>query len=369
MNILHIIDSGGLYGAEMVLLTLASEQIALGHRPCIASIGSHGDHDKPIETEARERGLDVALFRMRSGPNPAGVFQIIQYAHVNGFDILHTHGYKGDILVGFMPKCVRKLPMVSTVHGWTSLGGLTRIRLYEWADGLSLKHAEAVCLVNEAMLAHPRIHGLDPQRLHIIPNGLPELKTSDFAPQDEIASFCRDGYTIASIGRLAPEKGYDHLLQAFALIHERHADTRLLIVGEGPERELLEQQINRLRLHDSVLLPGYRYEAWRYLTRCRAFVLSSLTEGHPITLLEAMQVGIPVVATSVGGIPHVISHGVTGVIVPPASPVSLGNALLELYHEQEQAKCMADKARDDVMRRYSGSRMAKDYDAVYREVL
>lgn len=368
MKILHVMDSGGLYGAEMVLLNLAGEQLRSGHRPCIASIGQKGDYEKPLEAEARRREIEVEVFRMMNGPNVPGALDIIRFACSRGFDVLHTHGYKGDILLGFMPGQTRRLPLVSTVHGWTSVGGITKLRLYEWADGLALRRADVVCVVNEAMLAHPRIRGIDPGRLHVVTNGIPELDLRAPLPQDAVAEFCAGGFTVVSIGRLSPEKGYPHLVRAFAGFHRRHRDTRLLIVGDGPERDGLERLVSELDLKGKVLLPGYRDRAWRYLACCGAFALSSLTEGLPVTLLEAMLTGTPIAATRVGGIPHVVSHGETGLLVPPGDPAALDAALDDIYSDSGRAAGMVDRARRVARERHSARAMARGYEAVYQKV-
>jgi len=132
MKILHVTDSGGLYGAEMVLLNLVAEQMKTGLEPTIASIGEKWIQEKPFETEAVKRGLRVVKFRMFPGPNLPGMFKVLRYAQKYGFDILHSHGYKGDVAFGSMPKSIRKLPLVSTLHGWTSVVGFSKNRIYEW---------------------------------------------------------------------------------------------------------------------------------------------------------------------------------------------------------------------------------------------
>lgn len=330
MKILHVIDSGGLYGAEMVLLTLAEEQKRLGHDVCIASIGDRDDGEKPIETEARARSIDVAVFRMAKGPNIYGALRIVRFARTNAFHILHSHGYKPDILLGILPRRIRKLPLVCTVHGWTSAGALTRMRFYEWADALCLRRADAVCLVSDAMRSLKQIAAIDRSKVHVIPNGITRLDTSVPPPDDEITRFCSQGFTVVSIGRLSREKGYDILLRAFASLNKNLPHTRLLIIGEGPERERLEALAHELNLDGKIMLPGYRNRAWRYLKACKVFVLSSLTEGLPITLLEAVQTGIPVIATRVGGIPSIISNKQTGILIPPGVQRSLERAMASL---------------------------------------
>ena len=369
VKVLHIIDSGGLYGAEIVLLNLSGEQKTMGYHPIIASIGKKGSYTKPLEVEAIRRGLEFVPFRMHNGPNFLGAWNILNYARSSNINILHTHGYKGNILLGFIPKRFRKLPLVSTVHGWTNVSKFSRLRLYEWADGLSLKNADAVCLVNETMLAHPRIAGMRRDKLHVIPNGIPEFDETKPLQGDEIVEFCRNGFTIVSIGRLSKEKGYEYLIQAFAQVINNIPDARLLIIGEGVQRTELENSILSLGLTGKVMLPGYRENAWKYLMYCKIFALSSLTEGLPITLLEAMQTGIPIVATDVGGISTVVKSSITGTLVPPCDTMKLSESILEKYKCYQKASHEAESAKDHIRLEYSSVKMAHSYCELYQTLL
>jgi glycosyltransferase involved in cell wall biosynthesis len=371
VKVLHIIDSAGLYGAEIVLLNLSGEQKKMGYHPVIASIGKKGLYAKLLEVEARGRGIEVVPFRMHNGPNFLGAWNILYYARSSNINILHTHGYKGNILLGFVPKRFRKLPLVSSVHGWTNVSKFSKLRLYEWADGLSLKNVDAVCLVNETMLAHPRLAGMRRDKLHIIPNGIPEFDEIQHVhgDEDEIVEFCRNRFTIVSIGRLSKEKGYIFLIQAFAKIIVEVPEARLLIIGEGPERTALEDTVRALGLTRKVMLPGYRENARRYLSYCRLFVLSSLTEGLPITLLEAMQTGIPVVATAVGGIPSIVKPSITGALVPPGDSWKLSESIFEKYKSYENATQAAKTAKHLIRDEYSSAKMAHCYCELYKTLL
>lgn len=369
LNILHVIDSGGLYGAEMVLLNLAAEQMKTGNRSVIASIGLQNEEEKPLETEAAVRGIRVAPFRFRNGPNVLGALNILRYAHAGEFDVLHTHGYKPDIILGLMPFRMRNMPIVCTIHGWTSVKTLSKMGLYEWVDGLSLQRMNAVCVVSESMLEHPRVMKLPRAKVYVIHNGI-AMHTDDGAALDgEIVEFCRQGATLASIGRLSEEKGFDCLLHAFSILSGSGQDARLLIMGEGPERLRLEGIIHRLGLNGKVMLSGYRKDAWRYLAFCRAFVLASYTEGLPITLLEVMQTGIPVIATAVGGVPLLIRNRETGIVVPPGSPESMAEAMLMVMSGKDAATSMAGKAREFVLKEYSAARMCRQYLQVYETLI
>ena len=367
MRIIHVIDSEGMYGAEVMLLNLAEEQMRSGHRPVIASIRERDEIDTPLEDEARRRGLEAVTFRMADGPNFAGAWDILRYARLESFDVMHTHGYKGDILFGFIPVRLRKIPLICTLHGWTSMRKLSKLGAYEYLDALSMRHFDAVCVVSEAMLGHPRLKTLNGRgRIHFVPNGIPPQPEPACPPDDEIADFCRQGPTIVSIGRLSEEKGHRYLVEAFARLVKSIPDARLLIVGEGPERGDLESLARSRGLDGRFLLPGYRDQAWRYLTFCTAFVLPSLTEGLPITLLEAMRAGVPVVSTAVGGIPGLLGNGEAGFLVEQQCPEAICRGVMELMRDPGVAGAIARRAADRVRNDYSSARMAERYLELYR---
>ena len=173
MKILHVIDSGGLYGAEVMLLNLMREQVGLGLEPILASIGDSGVDEKPIEKEAKQKGLSVAVFRFKPGPNVVGASKVLKFAWDEKVDLLHSHGYKGNILFGFLPRAIRRIPMVSTLHGWTWSGGINRMRIYEWLDALSLSFVDRVITVSSAMQNHPRLKNRRGLALEVVPNGIP----------------------------------------------------------------------------------------------------------------------------------------------------------------------------------------------------
>ena len=372
MKVLHIIDSGGLYGAEMVLLNLVAEQMKLGLEPTIASIGKKHIPEKPLETEAIKRGFRVVKFRMFPGPNPYGMLKVLRYARHNGFDILHSHGYKGDVAFGLMPRGFRKLPLVSTLHGWTSVKGISKNAIYEWLQRKSLGHMDAVVLVHEAMLSHPRLKNLNGVNFHVVNNGIPisndaPSEAPSFTPSDDaeldqqIVSFCTKGFTIGSIGRLSKEKGYKYLIEALALLTRNRIEARLIILGEGSERKSLDNLVEDHNLRDMVLMPGYIAHAKKNIPHFNLFVLPSITEGLPITLLEAMQANVPIIATNVGGMSEVLQEGKGGLLVDPGRPKNLAEAISRLYHDPSLAKDLASASYQTALTKYTSKTMALAY--------
>jgi len=373
MRVLHVIDSGGLYGAEVMLLHLMEAQVRLGLEPVLVSIGSPGCGEKPVEVEARRRGLRVVPFRMRPGPNWVGAFNILRFARCEEFELLHSHGYKGNILFGLLPKKLRRLPVVTTLHGWTWTGGLTRMWIYELLDALSLRFIDRVVVVNQAMRSHPRLQFRRNARLMVIENGIPlavpAQAQNEPALDPRILAYARKGFTVVAVGRLSREKGFDLLLEAVAGLVSQGKDIRLLIMGEGGLRESLLAQASELGISDRLLMSGYIPDAGRYLSRFGCFAIPSLTEGLPMVLLEAMAAGVPIVASRVGGMPEVLEHGRAGVLAEPGDAAALGEGIAGIMDQPATAVARVEKAGRRVREVYSIRAMAERYLEVYRQVL
>jgi len=374
LSVLHVIDSGGVYGAEKVLLDLMSEQTKMGLKTAVVSIGEKHIKEKPLEHEAVRRGLTVKKFSMRSGPNFMGGLQILRYAQKEGIDLLHSHGYKGNILLGLIHKRIRKIPLITTLHGWTSTDSFTRMKVYERLDSFCLRFMDAVILVNKSMFSHPRVRNREGLKTFVIDNGIP-LANCDFPLQKEQQNVPnqwfdrKKGYTIGSIGRLSQEKGYRYLIEALYLLIHNGIDANLIIMGEGKDRYTLEGLTKKFELADRVLMPGYCANARDYLPYLDVFVLPSLTEGLPITVLEAMQSKVPIVAARVGGVPDVLENEKDGLLIEPRNPEALANAIQRIHDDPELKNSFVTSAYTKVVNSYTTEKMARKYLEVYCSVL
>jgi len=369
MRILHIIDSGGMYGAEMMLITLAKEQAQHGLDPVILSIGKPGCREKTFEIESKRQNLKVKTMRMHSGPNIFGAFRILNYAKESGFDIIHSHGYKGNILLGFVPGKIRTIPTLTTVHGWTSTSLFSKIKLYEIFDHLSLRFLDAVVVVNRNMLSLAPLQHSCKDHIYAINNGIAVEPQPRITLRNDIVRFCQRGTTIAAIGRLSSEKGFDVLLDAFSQVKKQLGDLHLLIIGEGSQRRELEMKIAEHGVSEHVYMPGFVHGACHYLSLVQLLVISSRSEGLPMTLLEAMREGIPVLASSVGGIPDTLENGECGILVPPGDEEQLVAGLTSSLQNVGYLDLLAQKARRRFMKHYSSERMCTEYSKIYKKLI
>jgi glycosyltransferase involved in cell wall biosynthesis len=172
---------------------------------------------------------------------------------------------------------------------------------------------------------------------------------------------------VGLVGRLVPAKAPEVFLRALALAAARVPALRGLVVGDGPLRSELETEARRLGLEGRVVFAGVRQDVPELLPGLDALAFSSVREGLSMAMLEAMAAGVPVIATDVGGTPELITHGVTGLLVPPGRPESLADALVALLEDAAGAAAIRQAARRCVEDRFSLDRMTAAYQALYGE--
>lgn len=371
-KIFHLITSDGVYGAEVMLLNLIAQQIKIGIAPVLGSIGRKGEGEKPIEALVRHMEVPVFRFTATKGIDLLAGAKIIRWAKENKISIIHTHGYKPNLLVAFFPRWWRRIPILRTLHGWTNPNKYSRKGVYQLLDIFSLRFTDALFAVSEAMLKKPP-HLNTSLNVQVIENGIAEPQinstTLEKSKNDLIYSFCTNSHMLLSIGRLSEEKGFANLILGVARLVREGVDIKLCIIGEGPQREQLESLIRKQNLQDEVLLAGYRENAYRFMPFFDTYILSSYTEGLPITILEAMHMGVPIVATRVGGVPEVLDCGNAGSFLCSNDPTEIYTHLKMFVKNIQKRKDIIQKAKVRAKSIYSAEIMGQKYKNAYLKLL
>lgn len=360
-----MIDSGGLYGAEKMLINLVAEQLKQGLEPTILSIGGAASGLKELETVCLDKSLPFKTVSFRKGFDFFAALRVIKWARENNFSLLHSHGYKPNILFGLIPIYFRKLPLIVTVHGHVKARFPTKIWFYEALDSIVLHFVQHVVFVANGMGDRPK----STLKASTINNGIPEQNINCFSGLPiEVEQFL-DGhcYLVMAAGRLSAEKGFDVLIEAFSGLRTKNKNVGLLIAGEGPERANLENIVKTHGLQDHIALPGYVSDIQSLMKKATVWTIPSYTEGLPIVLLEALKEKCPVVATSVGGIPEALDYGRAGFIVLPGDPDKLGSELMSAISDRITRKDKAQWGYEQFLKYYSSEKMAKQYYELYKD--
>ncbi|MFC3115000.1 glycosyltransferase [Cellvibrio fontiphilus] len=352
MKVFHLIDSGGFFGAERVLLTLAEQQILNGYDVTVVSYGSVGLAVKQIESECEKLNIPVLKWRGLAYSNLATLIK------KNIDAVFHSHGYKFNIFLALIRLKNKKIFAVSTVHGYTNAPLLSKLNLYYIANKVALRLLTGNVFVSKvtARVSHIRLT----EKNVVIHNGI-----ASQLPLRNKEQFTFDGgeYLVA-VGRLSPEKSYDKLILAFNLICKKYENLSLVIIGDGPERDKL---INCSTGNPRVLFKGHMSNPIPLIESARALVISSSSEGLPIVLLEAMRAGVDIVSTSVGAIADVITDGSDGVLCEAGSESALANAIDSVL--QNEKGCFGSVAKRKFQSDLTAQRMFSNYDAWYKNVV
>ncbi len=178
-----------------------------------------------------------------------------------------------------------------------------------------------------------------------------------------------ESFVVGWIGRMTAIKHLPDVLAAFALLRERGVDARLCLVGDGPDRELVERRAHELGIARDVLFVGYQQDVAPYYGLFNALLLPSGNEGTPVVAIESLAAGTPVVATAVGGVPDVVENGTDGFLAPVGDVAALANALERLARNPELRAEMGHAGRTRTLPRYRVDRLVDDVDALYRVLL
>jgi len=271
-------------------------------------------------------------------------------------DVLHCHNLVPTLYGTLAARLVGVACLLSTRHGLRASNDRAERRY--WFAARWHRYVVAVCDVTRANLAANRF--ADPAKLITVRNG---ADLPDATPPEEAMPYA--GFTLVAVGRLVREKGYDCLLEALAIARREEVQLRLWLVGDGPERIALEQRAHALELDTSVCFLGTRSNVGYWLQNADLFVISSFTEGLPISLLEAFAMGRAAVCTGVGGIPEAIEIARAGLVVPSREPQALAHAILRLVRNPEERHAMEQHARRAYEEHFSIAPMGRQYARLY----
>jgi glycosyltransferase involved in cell wall biosynthesis len=283
--------------------------------------------------------------------------------------IWHGHDYKTNAL-GLLLRRFWPMRLVTTVHGWVQ--HTRRTPLYYRIDQLCLPRYERVICVSDDLLEACLGVGVPAKNCVLLENGidLAEYSRRQGAAEAKAAlGFPSEGLLIGGVGRLSEEKGFDVLIRATRTLLSRGLDVRLVIVGEGGERASLEQLARELGVADRVRLAGWQADVRPYFEAMDAFALSSLREGLPNVLLEAMALGVPVVSTRVNGVPRLVQDGRNGFLVAAGDVEGMTTALAGLLRNAGLRELFGAAGRRTVETRYDFAARIQRLKRIYDELL
>jgi glycosyltransferase involved in cell wall biosynthesis len=366
MKILHMISSGGMYGAEAVILNVSR---TLNKGPNRSMLGVFSNSSNPhlqLHEIATKEGIESYLIPCGGQFDRKAITRIREIVQQTGADVVHAHGYKAD-MYAFLALRASGVSLVSTCHTWYDND--PKVFFYGVLDRMILRRYARVVAVSEEVRRRLLKSGVKADKVSLINNGI-DLRPFDRAPATVKDALGWSGCPLVGLaGRLSVEKGVDIFLDTAARVLAHCPDTKFVVAGDGPDRAELETQIDKLGIRDHVRMLG-RYDNMPSLYASLDIMVSaSRREGLPIAILEGMASRLPLVATAVGEVPTVIRDGRTGVLVPAPDAELLAAAIVELLNDPAKREQLGSAARQLVEDEFSAERMTAEYLRVYEEAV
>lgn len=362
-QVLQVRSSAGLYGAERMLLALNRGLGDIGIRSRLMCISNYLKPRQDLHEEAVRLGEESVLLPCRGRIDLRTVGALRSQVDSGNPTLVHVHDYKSAFYT-LLATRGRRVPLVATVHG--RVATTKALRLYGRMELSMLKRFDAVVSVSDEQTRELAVARVPATSIHRIDNGIAPPATSEPVCSRDELGLPPSGQVFAVVGRLSPEKNVSALVEAFAAVAAADADATLAVLGDGPERGMLEEKVRGLGLSQRVRFLGVRTDMERIYPLFDCIVLPSLSEGMPLVVLEAMACALPIVATRVGQVPALLSNCEYGTLVEPGDVAALSRALL--------ARLAAPGTRDQrasayVRSHHSAQAMATRYAALYEELL
>ena len=360
MRIVQVTESLEIGGAERVVVTLANELARRGHESSVVCLKTEG----PLANDLV--GVPSSCIAKGEGNDPRAILRLAAALRAARAEVVHSHDW-GCYLDTMLAARLARVPVaVHTAHGKYMayppgrMATLKKSFRHALERRAARRYGNVVC-VSDALRAHVTEEiGIPASLTRTIANGVavPPLTPRPVASPGAAR--------LVTVGRLAAVKNFGMLIRAFAGLAVRWPRLELHIVGDGPERAALETLATQLGLADMVKFLGFRSDVDALLLQSHVFVLTSLSEGIPMAILEAMKSGLPVVATRVGGVPATVQEGVTGLLVESGDERALVRALAALIEQPDVAVAMGAAGHARARSEFSVEAMVGAYEATYR---
>lgn len=362
MRIVQLINELAFGGAEKLVADLSTSLVRRGHEVTIVCLRALGED--PVDVRPfLDAGGQILELQKPPGLHFQTLSKLRRFLVENEVAVVHSHNHLVHHYAAFAGRLAGVPAILTTLHGSASLcesPWWTRA-LYRLSGMVGDRVVAVGCDVRNVLHATLRFPAY---KVLTIANGI------DFAPFTRVRreSVPRSEFVFGAVGRLEPVKDHSNLLTSFAQLYRHHPCVRLRVLGNGSLMSKLQQQARELRIDAAVSFEGFRLDTHAFLSEIDVFVLSSRSEGLPLSLLEAMAVGLPIVATTVGDVPELVTLAECGWLVPPNQPQALADAMERALLAQD-LRDRGQRARELVLSRYSLDGMTAIYERLYVDLI
>lgn len=374
IRVMHVIETLEMGGAENVVANLVN-LLSDRFEPTVCCTLRSG----AVADKIRDKRIEIVVLGGKSAGNDYGLpFHLADVMRQRRIDVAHSHDW-GTLCETAAAAFLAKTPVcVHMGHGPTSaysetdpLRGLKSFVRHRIERAASLKIGRFIAVSDRVRKEFIEEIGVPARKVELVHNGIevgapPAFDAS--AKRREIGLTDGDR-VLCTVGRLAAIKNYGFLLENFPKVLAEFPRTKLIMIGEGPERARLEKMVREMNLENSVFMLGERGDVREWLSLSHVFLLPSFYEGISIALLEALGLGVPAVATRVGGTPEVIRDGESGLLVAVGDGDGLARAVIGLLKNESDRRRMGEAARNTVEREFNLATISRRYESIYLEEL
>jgi|TARA_B100001964_G_C14254754_1_gene611772 N-acetyl-alpha-D-glucosaminyl L-malate synthase BshA len=282
------------------------------------------------------------------------VFGVLRGIFKN-FDIIHAHYTIPQGLLGVILKKIKRKPLILTLHG-SDITELANSSLFRPLVRWIISNSDGIIAVSKYLKMQALELGVEETKFRVIYGGVSASRSKYMGIKNKGVVF---------VGSLVKQKGVDILIKSFEIVGKKHSDSKLIIIGDGSERKVLEKLARELRI--DVVFHGYLDDFRDILNKSLVFVLPSRTEGFGLVLLEAMEARIPIIATDVGGIKEIVVNDENGLLVKKEDVNSLADAINKIIEDNDLKNRLIFGGRKTI-KKFSWSRMADEVDVFYKEI-
>ena len=374
VRVLQVIGGSKFGGAVWVVLSYVE---ALQEHGCDVTVCTSVE---PVAEVFRGAGCEIlSVPEMTREINPprdlVALIRLTKACREGGFDVVHTHTSKGGFIGRAAARLARVPVVLHTAHGFAFHESSSPVAaaVYTRLERLASRWSDRVLTVSDFHREWAIRQRLGPpERIVTVRNGISRSRLVVARERSDVRSELGvevGDLFLVSVGRLAPQKGFGTLLQALPEVLRRGVRARLVIVGEGPLRSALEEQSAAAELTPAVSFLGFRADVGDILNASDFVIAPSLWEGLSISVLEAMALGKPIIATDIGSNLELLEDSVSGLLVPPNDPERLVDAILTLALDADAASRYGAAARDRFELGFTEAAMKDALWAVYRPLL
>jgi glycosyltransferase involved in cell wall biosynthesis len=364
IKVLHMIETSGPGGAENMLIRLICglDEEKYDSVTCLLKDGW-------LRHKLEERNIETLIFPQKRCIDISWLITVIKYIKKHNVRMLHTHEFAMNVNGSLLSQLIN-IPCVTTVHGKNYYTD----KWYRKVAYRFVSRQSYMVTVSEDIKNYLLENiSINKNNIHIVING---INTDDYKFSKDRRKETRGSLgvndkniIIGAIGNLYVVKGHIYLVEAAKIVCSKYPEARFIIAGRGNQRNKLEAKIDELDLRENFSLLGFREDVPDMLNAFDIYVMSSLSEGTPLSILEAMSSNIPIVSTNVGGIKRIIQDGINGSLVNAKDSEQLADAIIRLIEDHDKANMLARNASELVKNDYSMAKMLAVYENIYNSLI